>query len=99
MDDFLKNAETLNVGNIITKAVLNGVFFAVSMSWDRAISATVGLLFEHPDSVAAKFSQAFVLTSIISLGIFIFTKVFKKEHNSQPTTVVARIGAQRPRRT
>ena len=46
MDDFVRNAESLNLKRIIAKATLQGMFFAVSMSWDRAISATVSLFFD-----------------------------------------------------
>jgi hypothetical protein len=95
MDDFVRNAESLNLRRIIAKATLQGMFFAVSMSWDRAISATVSLFFDEPESVAARFAQAFALTAVISIGICSIAHIFKEEPDRGQATVVARIGTSR----
>ena len=72
--------------------MLQGVFFAISMAWDRAISGTA-LFFDEPTSVAALYAQAFVLTGIISLGVAFISCIFKQEEK-KPTRIIARIGAK-----
>ena len=93
MDDFVTNASKFNLGKIVSKAMLQGVFFAISMAWDRAISGTVALFFDEPTSVAALYAQAFVLTGIISLGVAFISCIFKQEEK-KPTRIIARIGAK-----
>lgn len=95
MNSFVSNAEKLNLTKIVSQAVLNGMFFAISMSWDRAISGAVALFFSTPDSVPALFAQAFTLTCIISLFVFIISFVFREETPSGEPVLVARIGSRR----
>ena len=69
MDSFVLDAQNMRVRSIFTKALLNGLFFVVSLSWADALKALIANLFDDNDSIAALFTQAVVVTLAVTLTI------------------------------
>ena len=71
MDKVVRSARTLRVGAATGYAILQGSLFALSFAWNDAVSSAVGELFTDRSSTLAKLVHAFVLTLVVSTGIFV----------------------------
>ena len=80
MENFVEESKAFRVDRIIFKCVLQSVFLVVSLAWSDAFSLATGRIFNDDESVVAKFTQAFVLTLTLCVGIGVLSYFYSKRH-------------------